>query len=139
LGYLQHHFGPESPSAKKAEGRYRMIIFDGHESHVSYGFLQYCIDNRIIAFCLPPHSTNLLQPLDVGIFGPYKNYYAQVLEKEFRYGRYGVSKANFWEFLSQARNKAFTIQNVKSAFATTGIHPLDRYTALQKVPSYDPV
>ena len=139
LGYLKHHFGPQSLSAEKAKGQYRMIVFDGHESHVSHEFLQYCIDNRIIAFCLPLHSTNHLQPLDVGIFGPYKNYYAQVLEKEFRYGRYGVSKANFWEFLSQARAKAFTIQNIKSAFATTGIHPLDRYIALRKVPAYDPI
>ncbi|RPB00314.1 CENP-B protein, partial [Choiromyces venosus 120613-1] len=59
LGYLKHHFGPESQSAKKAQGKYRMIIFDGYESHVSQGFLQYCIDHHIIACCLPPHSTNL--------------------------------------------------------------------------------
>ncbi|RPB04304.1 hypothetical protein L873DRAFT_1555655, partial [Choiromyces venosus 120613-1] len=59
LGYLKHHFGPDSPASKKTNGQYWMIIFDGHKSPVSYRFLQYCIDNHIIAFCLPPHSTNL--------------------------------------------------------------------------------
>lgn len=139
LGYLQHHFGPTSSTATKAKEKYRLIIFDGHSSHVSHAFIQYCIENRIIAFCLPPHSTNILQPMDVGVFGPYKNYYAQVVEREFRYGRFGVSKANFWEFLSEARRKAFTPENIKSAFATTGIYPLCRYTALRKVPAYDPI
>jgi len=67
LGYLKTHFGPRSSSAAKAEGKWRMIIFDGHESHVSWDFLQYCIQQKIIAFCLPPHSTNILQPLDVAV------------------------------------------------------------------------
>ena len=136
---MKHHFGPKSGSARKANGRYRMIIFDSDESHVSHAFLQYCIDHCIIACCLPPHSTNLLQPLDVGIFSLYKNYYAQLLEKEFRYERYGVSNANFWEFLSQVRVKAFTVKNIKSAFATTGIFPLDWHTMLRKVPAHDPI
>lgn len=39
LGYLKHHFGPESHLAQRAKGRYRIIIFDGHESHISHGFL----------------------------------------------------------------------------------------------------
>jgi len=87
LGYLKHHFGLKSRSGTKANCRYRMIIFDSHESQVSHAFLQYCIDHQIIACCLPPHSTTLLRPLDVCIFSLYKNYYAQLLEKEFRYGR----------------------------------------------------
>lgn len=84
LGYLKHHFKPNYKSAK-AGSNYQLIIFDGHESHVLHGFLQYCIDNCIIAFCLPPHSTNLLQLLNVGVFGPYRSYYAQVIEREFRF------------------------------------------------------
>jgi len=132
LGYLKTHFGPRSSSAAKAEGKWRMIIFDGHESHVSWDFLQYCIQQKIIAFCLPPHSTNILQPLDVAVFSPYKNYYSQILEREFRYGRFGVTKETFWPFLAEARAKAFTEATIKSAFACTGIWPLDRAKVLKK-------
>ena len=35
LGYLKTHFGPQSLSAAKAEGKWWRIIFDGHEYHVS--------------------------------------------------------------------------------------------------------
>jgi len=49
-------------------GRYRMLIFDGHGSHITVPFLEYCEEHNIVPFCLPPHSTHLLQPLDIGCF-----------------------------------------------------------------------
>ena len=30
------------------------------------------MDNNIILMILPPHSSHLTQPLDIGIFGPLK-------------------------------------------------------------------
>ena len=137
LGYLQTHFGPRSSSAAKAEGKWRMIIFDGHESHVSWDFLQYCIRQKIIAFCLLPHSTNILQPLDVAV-SPYKNYYSQILEHQFWYGRLGVTKESFWPSLAVARAKGFTEATIKSAFAFTSIWPLDEAKVLKKIPADDP-
>ena len=47
-------------------GTYRILVLDGHNSHVSLDFVQYCESNQIIPLCLPPHSTHILQPLDVG-------------------------------------------------------------------------
>jgi DDE superfamily endonuclease len=33
---------------------------------VSIPFIEYCEQHHIIPLCLPPHSTHVLQPLDVG-------------------------------------------------------------------------
>jgi hypothetical protein len=44
-----------------------MIIFDGHESHLTDEFTYYCWEHNIIPFRLPAHSTHLLQPLDIGV------------------------------------------------------------------------
>ena len=43
----------------------RLLILDGHVSHVNLKFITFCIEHNIFVFCLPPHSTHLLQPLDV--------------------------------------------------------------------------
>ena len=47
-----------------------MLIVDGHGSHISIEFFEFCLSVNIIPCCLPTHSTYLLQPLDVGLFSP---------------------------------------------------------------------
>jgi len=38
----------------------RLLILDGHVSHINYKFLTLCKAYNIVVFCLPPHSTHLL-------------------------------------------------------------------------------
>lgn len=47
-----------------------MLILDGHASHISTAAIEFCIRQKIILLCLPAHTTHILQPLDVGVFGP---------------------------------------------------------------------
>ena len=48
-----------------------VMFFDGHYSHMSIG---------IHLFCLPPNTTHILQPLDVGVFGPVKTAWRKILK-----------------------------------------------------------
>jgi hypothetical protein len=52
----------------------RMLIIDGHDSHISVEFVSYCYGHNIWPLCLPPHATHVLQPLDVGFFQPLKHH-----------------------------------------------------------------
>jgi len=70
MKYLIHFY---NNTFKKTKGRWRMLIFDGHSSYISAEFLHYCWEYKIIPFQLPPHSTHLLQPLDIGLFQPLKH------------------------------------------------------------------
>jgi hypothetical protein len=54
----------------KARRKYRLLILNGHSSHMIIDFLDYCDKNKIIPAILPPHSTYTLQPLNVVIFKP---------------------------------------------------------------------
>jgi hypothetical protein len=54
---------------------YRLLLFDGHGSHLTYKFLDFCDKKKIIPFCFPPHTTHLLQPLDSKPFQLYKHYF----------------------------------------------------------------
>ena len=60
------HF--QKQTVRKVKGVWRMLIFDGHSSHLIDEFIYYCWQHSIVAFLLPSHSTHLLQPLDIGIF-----------------------------------------------------------------------
>lgn len=42
-----------------------MLFFDGHRAHISARIVKTAMENGIELECLPPHTTTLLQPLDV--------------------------------------------------------------------------
>jgi hypothetical protein len=58
-------------------GGYRLLILDGHESHLNQDFKDYCMENKILTLCILPHSSHILQPLDVVCFSPCKRKYSQ--------------------------------------------------------------
>ena len=65
---------------KAGRGR-RLLIIDGHSSHVNLKFLNIYDQLRILILILPPHSTHRLQPLDVSLFRPLARYYTNGLNK----------------------------------------------------------
>jgi hypothetical protein len=56
-------------------GAKRLLILYGHSSHQTAEFDDFCRQNAIICLCMPPHTSRLLQPLDVGVLGPLKRAY----------------------------------------------------------------
>ena len=50
----------------------RLLIVDGHSSHVSPKFIAFCITHCIDLMILPAHSSHITQPLNVSVFGPLK-------------------------------------------------------------------
>ncbi|EDN02183.1 predicted protein [Histoplasma mississippiense (nom. inval.)] len=73
------------PHTKKKAGRgYRLLILDGHSSHVNMAFINYAAQHKILLAVFPPHSTHRLQPLDVGIFGPLSKSYSKHLNERMR-------------------------------------------------------
>ena len=49
-----------------------LLPVDGHHSHESLKIIDLAIKHNIIILCLLPHTTHKLQPLDVGVFGPFQ-------------------------------------------------------------------
>ena len=52
-----------------------IVILDGHKCHLNVPMLQFAKKHNIIMFILPAHTSHLLQPLDVGCFGPLQKMY----------------------------------------------------------------
>uniref|UniRef100_A0A0K8VHQ6 DDE-1 domain-containing protein n=1 Tax=Bactrocera latifrons TaxID=174628 RepID=A0A0K8VHQ6_BACLA len=51
-----------------------LIPFDNHASHCSLESINYCAEVGIILLSFPPHTSHRLQPLDVSVFGPFKQF-----------------------------------------------------------------
>jgi hypothetical protein len=104
---------------------YRLLVLDGHESHHSVEFEEYCKENNIITLCMPPHSSHLLQPLDVGCFGPLKKAYGQQIEGMIRAHILHITKDDFFPAFHTAFKETMTESNIQGGFRGAGILPLD--------------
>jgi hypothetical protein len=125
VAWLKQVFSPATK--RKARRRYRLLILDGHGSHVTKAFIDYCDDNRILVLVYPPHATHTLQPLDVSCFKPLSQNYSKELiyHSHTTEGWLPVQKADFISLFWPAWINTFTETLVLSAFVSTGIHPLE--------------
>ena len=102
-----------------------MLILDGHESHVTHEFIQHCLFNNILLVRLPPHSSHLLQPLDVGLFGPLKKSLSEKIDPLVQTEVARIRKSEWLLAYIQARDAAFTPSNVFGDWRGAGIFPHD--------------
>jgi hypothetical protein len=65
-----------------------VLLMDNHECHYTEEFISYCYANNITLFPLPPNSTHYLQPLDVGVFSPFKHWHQEVLYRSIVEGAF---------------------------------------------------
>jgi hypothetical protein len=81
---------------------------------------------------MPPHSSHLLQPLDVGCFSPLKHYYGQCINDRTKDGLH-VDKNMFLDAFKKARSLAMTEKNILGGYSGTGLYPPNRNRVLSKL------
>jgi len=97
-------------TAARTAGTHRLLILDGHSSHATPEFDQYCAKNKIITLCMPPHTSHLLQPLDVSCFSPLKRAYGREIEELARQGVYHIDKIDFLTAVEQLQQQVRYLQ-----------------------------
>jgi hypothetical protein len=123
----------EKHTAHRTRGTYRLLILDGHGSHCTPEFDLFCKEHLIITLCMPPHSSHLLQPVDVGFFAVLKRSYGRQI-KGYMWNRVNhIDKQDFLEAFFAARTESLTPANIYSSFAATGLVPYDPERVLSKL------
>jgi hypothetical protein len=117
------HFDHHTKS--RTIGAHRLLILDGHDSHHSTDFEIYCKKNDIITLCMPPHSSHILQPLDIGYFSPLKAGYGKQIENMMRANITHITKEAFLSAFYKAYQAAMTKQNIQGGFRGAGIVPFN--------------
>ncbi|KAK8872257.1 Pogo transposable element with KRAB domain [Apiospora arundinis] len=115
------HFDEHTKGHRKS--RYRLLILDGHESHISAEFEAYCKSNDIITISMPPHSSHLLQPLDVALYSPLKRAYSKEIELFIKASINHITKLEFFIAFKAAHFAIFTETNIRSEFSASGLVP----------------
>jgi hypothetical protein len=130
MDWLRHF---DKLSKRRRRGAYRMLVLDGHESHVNAEFEAYCKDNNIITLCLPPHSSHITQPLDVGCFSILKLRYSAQIEHFIKARITHITKPEFFLAFHNAFLEAMTQENVLGGFRGAGLVPHDPEAVLSKL------
>lgn len=110
-----------------------VAYLDSHGSYLTASFDDFCKDNAIICLCMSPHSSNLFQPLNVGVFGPLKSAYGKLVEAMMRGGNNHIDKTDFLSLYPSACSTMFTKDNIYGGFAGAGLKPLDKERVLLKI------
>jgi hypothetical protein len=133
LQYLEYVIDKET---RCSGGGYRLLLLDGYSTHLQLPILDYCDKAKIIIGLLPAHSTHIMQPLDIGCFGPLSQAYSKALEKmqSSLLLASGVTQADFWRVFEHSWKDSFTEKNIISSFKATGLYPFSPKKVLNKIP-----
>jgi hypothetical protein len=130
LEWIKHF---DKHSAPRRQGVYRMVVLDGHESHLSAQFEGFCKEKSIVTLCLPPHSSHLTQPLDVGCFSVLKRMYSRELEAFIKAHINHITKCEFFSAFKTAHFNTMTVGNVKAGFRSAGLVPYNPEAVLSQL------
>ena len=136
LKWIKHFDSATRPQLQSPED-YRLLLCDGHDSHISADFVAYCIHNHIDLILLPPHSSHLLQPLDVGVFSPLKRAISNQISRFIRSGITRIQKVEWLERFIEAREQAVTSTNIISEWRGAGLFPENMHRILTQLVDYE--
>ncbi|KAG5861882.1 hypothetical protein JTB14_036753 [Gonioctena quinquepunctata] len=103
-----------------------ILIYDGHLSHVSQASIELAMSENIIILKLPPHTSTLLQPLDVSVFkGVKSTWNLRLADWQRRHIGEKISKSVFANILGEVW---YSIKDtaIINGFRKTGVYPCDR-------------
>ncbi|KAJ0130553.1 Uncharacterized protein HZ326_26345, partial [Fusarium oxysporum f. sp. albedinis] len=127
--WLKEVYLPQTQPADESDAR--LIILDGHGSHVSDEWMATCFLNNVYCCYLPAHCSHGLQPLDNGVFNVSKAAYRKELQKLASLTDSApVDKVNFIKAYAKAREVGMTKKNILSGWRVTGNWPISRRKAL---------
>ena len=131
LQWLIDGFDKETKDIKK--GKYRVVCLDGHASHITTAAIDSCIQHDIVLLCLPAHTTDILQPLDISVFAPLSVHYKNIVHENTKlHGSYSIDKNRFIRYYLQARKMTFSPSIIHSRWQKAGLCPFEPSVVLNK-------
>jgi hypothetical protein len=102
-------------------------------------FIDFCDRNRILLAIYSPHSTHILQPLDVCLFRPLSQAYSNELMKfmDECQGFSSITKRDFFRLFWYAWEASFTSGDIFSGFESTGLHSFNPQRVISKFAKKD--
>ena len=124
LEWLKKVFIPQTVPRDASEPR--LLVLDGHRSYETTEFIWECFTHNIHLVFLPPHTSHVLQPLDLAVFSSLKTAYRKYVGyQSLLTDSTPIGKRNFLQCYYKARIDALTAKNIKSGWYASGLWPLN--------------
>ena len=121
--YLEHHLTQfqEDNSNDDDEDDYIMVLYDDEAIDICRPMIQWALQNNVILFHLPPHSSALPRTQD-DCFAEYQTSFNAMCLKGGTKAR-GMTQAKICAVACDTYDEAFTAENITSLFKDMGIYP----------------
>lgn len=135
LVFMKHFIRHVKPSKEQ----HVLLLLDNHSSHLGIPVLNLAKDNGVVMLSFPPHCSHRLQPLDVGVYGPFKKYLSSAQDAWLR-NNAGKTMTiyDIPAIVNTAYPLAMCPTNILNSFRRSGIFPYNRhiFTDSDFAPSY---
>jgi hypothetical protein len=114
-----------------------LIVLDGHSSRHSAKLYCLCMENNIDLLTIPAHTSHIVQPLDNGVNGSFK----QSISLNKIYNSLDTEKDKrscFLSVLHDAIDVCLANKVVKHSWEVVGLSPFNPYTVLASLPTASP-
>lgn len=120
LDFLKHFINQTRPTMDQKI----LFILDNHKSHITVDVLDLAKKSGLVLLTFPPHTSHKLQPLDRGVFGPFKKYYNSACGNWLlKNSPKPMTIYDVCECVGIAYPLAHTPQNILAGFGVSGIFP----------------
>ena len=88
-------------------------------------FRSRAAEYNILLYAFPSYLTHVLQPLDVGIFQPYKHWHCEAVHTAIQNLDLVYNLRSFIRDLLKIREQTFKASTITHAFKKAGVWPID--------------
>jgi hypothetical protein len=117
----------------------KVLLIDRHGSYMDLDFTIKATALNIHLYPFPSHLTYVLQPLNVGVFQPYKHWHKKAVQHAMRNLNLNYNIASFMRDLTEIRAETFKAGTIHSAFRKAGMWPISCKAAVEKMKIYAPL
>jgi hypothetical protein len=118
----------EETQMKAVDGT-RLLLLDGHESHISYEFVKYADEHDIEVVSYPSHSTHVLQGLDKCVFRPLNRAWGHEVLKNSAFGT-AITKSDFTEYSKKSLKVLYLMTLIVCTFKLELKHLPEKISSL---------
>ena len=94
---------------------------------LGYKLVKYAMEKDVIIMCLPPHTSHVLQPLDISCYGLLKQAWRSAIKAHsMATGALHITKELFPALILTTWENGLLPQHLRSGFRAAGLHPLSK-------------
>jgi hypothetical protein len=137
MEWFEQTFVPQAIARRDDPDDAIILILDGHGSHESSKMIDIAHENNIHILELPPHTTHRLQPLDVGVFGPFQRAWIERCDEVVEDTGEEILVKDFIKEYLAVRKATFKPETIQAAWRKSGCYPInvDIFSASDYAPS----